>query len=85
MDVVTKQANDDSIQWFSANEHLSYQTPPKPFVVREEDFVKAVMDYALFMDGVDPKAFAEAVAERVLYMSDIDVDGKKALITMRRD
>lgn len=85
MDVVTKQANDDSIQWFSADEHLSYQTPPKPFVVREEDFVKAVMDYALFMDGVDPKAFAEAVAERVLYMSDIDVDGKKTLITMRRE
>ena len=55
--VVKRQSGDDSIQWINPKEHLSYQAPPKPFEIYEEDFQKVALDYLLFQlrgaGGVD--------------------------------
>lgn len=60
-------------------EHLSYQMPEKPFEVYEEDFVKVMMDYEMYQQGIDVKSFKEKVAQRTLYssqMSENDKEGK---------
>ena len=53
------------------NEHLSYQMPEKPFEIFEEDFVKTMLDYELFKQGVDAKEYGEQVLQRVMYSSKI--------------
>ena len=54
-----------------AKDCLSYPTPERPFEIREEDFIKKLMDYELFMRGIDAKTFAEGVTQRVLYSSEV--------------
>ena len=48
-------------------EHLSYQMPTAPFEIFEEDFVKTMMDYEMFLRGIDVKEFNEKVMKSVLY------------------
>lgn len=52
-------------------EHLSYQKPVAPFEVYEEDFIKTMMDYEMFLRGIDVKDFNERILKSVLYGSDI--------------
>lgn len=51
------------------NEHLSYQMPEKPFEIYEEDFIKTIMDYELFKQGIDVKEFGNNLLQRILYSS----------------
>jgi hypothetical protein ELI_2923 len=46
--VVKRQSGDYSIQWIDPEDYLSYQTPPKPFEIFEEDFEKVAFDYLMF-------------------------------------
>ena len=46
--IVKRQSGDDTCQWVDPAEHLSYQVPPKPFVIHEEDFAKTALDYLLW-------------------------------------
>lgn len=46
--IVKRQSGDDTCQWVDPTEHLSYQVPPKPFVIHEEDFAKTALDYLLW-------------------------------------
>lgn len=48
VDVVEKQSGDPTCQWINPKEHLSYQVPPKPFSIREEDFQKTALNYLLW-------------------------------------
>lgn len=50
-------------------EHLSYQKPQKPFEVYEEDFMKTIMDYQLYLQGVDVKELADKLGKKQLYGS----------------
>ena len=50
-------------------EHLSYQMPQKPFEVYEEDFMKTMMDYQLYLQGVDVKELADKLGKKQLYGS----------------
>lgn len=52
-------------------EHISYQMPEKPFEIYEEDFIKTMMDYELFIRGIDVKEFNDNLLKRVLYSSDV--------------
>lgn len=52
-------------------EHLSYQMPEKPFGVNEEDFIKTMMDYEMFKQGIDVKEFGERILKRVMYSSNV--------------
>ncbi len=52
-------------------EHLSYQMSTAPFEIFEEDFVKTMMDYEMFLRGIDVKEFNEKVMKSVLYSGNI--------------
>ena len=54
-------------QIINPSEHLSYQMPEKPFEVYEEDFIKVMMDYEMYQQGIDVKSFKEKVALTTMY------------------
>lgn len=66
------------------NEHLSYQIKEKPFEIYEEDFVKTMMDYNLFMQNIDAKEYGENILQRVLYSSEISFKNNKIIITLNK-
>ncbi len=65
------------------NEHLSYQKPEKPFEIYEEDFIKTMMDYELFHQGIDAKEFGEKILQRVLYSSQMSKSNNDIVITLK--
>ena len=54
-------------QIINPSEHLSYQMPQKAFEIYEEDFVKTMMDYEMYKQGIDVKKFKEELAQKVMY------------------
>ncbi len=64
------------------NEHLSYQMPEKPFEIYEEDFIKTMMDYVLFKQGIDAKEFGERLLQKVLYSSQISQNDNDTIIKL---
>lgn len=68
IDVVYKHTGDDSIQWLNPDEHLSWQTPVKPFEIHGDDFMRTMMDYLLFKRDVKADAdFKVGAANSFLY------------------
>lgn len=57
--------------------------PEKPFEIFEEDFVKTLMDYELFKQGVDVKEFGEKLLQRVLYGSYMSQNNNDIVITLK--
>lgn len=84
VDVVEKQSGDDTCQWVNPAEHLSYQMPQKPFEIFEEDFRKTAMDYLMFRQGIDAKAFGEKLLDTAMYSSRVSADGESVTVTMRK-
>lgn len=84
IDVVEKQSGDDSCQWIKPSEHLSYQTPTKPFEIFDEDFRKTAMDYLMFKQGIDANVLAEGVTNKVMYSSEIKADKTSVTIVLER-
>lgn len=60
-------------QIIDPKEHLSYQMPQADFVIYEHDFVKTMMDYEMYKQGVDVKSFKESLAQRVLYSDELTI------------
>lgn len=71
LNVIEKQSGNETIQWLKPSEHLSYQMPEKPFEIYEEDFVKTMMDYEMFKQGIDVKEFNEQLLQQILYSSEV--------------
>ena len=67
VEVVKKQSGDPTCQWIKPKEHLSYQVPPKPFKIFEEDFRKIAMDRVLFERGINAEDLADRLSEEALY------------------
>lgn len=84
VDVVEKQSGDDTCQWVNPAERLSYQMPQKPFEIFEEDFRKTAMDYLMFRQGIDAKAFGEKLLDTAMYSSRVSADGESVTVTMRK-
>ena len=84
VDVVENQSGDDTCQWVNPAEHLSYQMPQKPFEIYEEDFCKTAMDYLMFQQGIDSKAFGEKLLDTAMYSSRVSADDKSVTVTMRK-
>ena len=82
VDIIEKQSGSETIQWLKPSEHLSYQMPQKPFVIYEEDFVKTMMDYEMFKQGIDVKEFNEQLMQHVLYRSAVASIEDKVVITL---
>ena len=69
-----KKLRDDkynTAQWIKPDEHLSYQMPEKPFEIFKEDFMKTAMDYLMFKQGIDAKAFGDKLLNAAMYSSNI--------------
>lgn len=82
VDVVEKQSGDPTCQWIDPKEHLSYQVPPKPFSIREEDFQKTALDYLLWQKNVNVSELREKLMGRVMYGSEL-VDADERSMTIR--
>ena len=72
----------NTAQWINPAEHLSYQMPEKPFEIFEEDFRKTVMDYLMFQQGIDSKAFGEKLLSATMYSSSIQEINKNVIISI---
>lgn len=82
VDVVEKQSGDPTCQWINPKEHLSYQVPPKPFSIREEDFQKTALNYLLWQKNVNVSELREKLMGRVMYGSEL-VDADERSMTIK--
>lgn len=85
VDVMANMSGDDSCQLVDPAEHLSYQTPPKPFVIREEDFAKTALDYLLWQKKVNAAALREKMAQHVMYSAEVvSADDEQITLKIRK-
>lgn len=84
VDVVAKQSGDDTCQWVTPSDHLSYQMPQKSFEIFEEDFRKTAIDYLMFQKGIDAKEFGERLLNAAMYSSIVSTDDKNVTVTMQK-
>lgn len=84
LNVIEKQSGNDTIQWIKPSEHLSYQMPEKPFEIFEEDFVKTMMDYEMFKQGIDVREFNDKLMQQILYSSEISDNDNTTLISLSK-
>ncbi|MBR1417796.1 MAG: N-6 DNA methylase [Synergistaceae bacterium] len=80
-----KKIRDDkynTAQWIKPNEHLSYQMPEKPFEIFKEDFMKTAMDYLMFKQGIDAKAFGDKLLNAAMYSSSISRENGRVNISL---
>lgn len=71
------------IQSINPKEHLSYQMPEKPFELYEEDFIKTMMDYEIYKQGINIKELRECLIYNTLYSSSMEVNSSGVCITIR--
>lgn len=72
-------------QIINPHEHLSYQMPEKPFEIYEEDFMKTMMDYEMFVRGINAKEFGEMVTRAVLYNSNVTTENGTTTIKIKME
>lgn len=72
-------------QIINPSQHLSYQMPHMPFKVYKEDFVKALMDYEMYEEGIDVKELSDNLIYRVLYDSEVSEEGDTTNIKIKND
>ena len=84
VEVMEKQSGDSTCQWVNPAEHLSYQVPQKPFEIFEEDFRKTAMDYLMFQQSIDAKAFGEKLMTTAMYSSRVSADDDTVTVSMQK-
>lgn len=84
IEIIEKQSGSETIQWLKPSEHLSYQMPEKPFEIYEEDFVKTIMDYEMFKQGIDVKEFNEQLLQQILYSSEVSDNNGSTQINLSK-
>lgn len=67
VDVIYRQAGDDSIQWLDPNENLCYKNQEIPFEINQQNFKKAIFNYILFKSNIEPDSFKNKIIEYILY------------------
>ncbi|EIA1554683.1 N-6 DNA methylase [Vibrio parahaemolyticus] len=67
VDVIYRQAGDDSIQWLDPKENLSYQFEKSAFDISKYDFNKTIFNYILFKNGIDINEVKNRIVDFVLY------------------
>ena len=82
--IIDKQSGNDTFKWIKPSEHLSYQMPEKPFEIFEEDFVKTMMDYEMFKQGIDAKEFGDQLLKQILYSSEVSENNDQTQISLDR-
>ena len=66
---------DKSCQWITPDlkncENLSYPVKMPPFSISEEDFMRTVMNYEMFKQGIDTKELEDKLIDKVMYQSKV--------------
>ena len=79
---------DESCQWITPDlknmENLSYPVKVPEFSISDEDFMKTLMDYEMFKQGVDSKELQDKLIHQVLYNSSIDEDDDDVTIKLKK-
>lgn len=79
---------DESCQWITPDlknmENLSYPVKVPEFSISDEDFMKTLMDYEMFKQGVDSKELQDKLIHQVLYNSSIDDDDDDVTIKLKK-
>lgn len=79
---------DKTCQWITPDlknmENLSFPVPEKPFEISDEDFMKTVLDYTMFQEGVDSKKLQEKLMENVMYNSNVTDNGNSISISIEK-
>ena len=83
VEIVRKQSGHNSIKWIKPSESLSYQKDEKPFEIYEEDFIRNMMDYLMYKENIDKKAFSDKLANEVMYLSDVSTDSETNIISIQ--
>lgn len=83
VEIVRKQSGHKSIKWINPSECLSYQKDEKPFELYEEDFIRNMMDYLMYKENIDKKAFSDKLANEVMYLSDVSTDDETNIISIQ--
>lgn len=73
VEVIRRQTGHETIQWLDPNEHLSWQEPEPPFELFEEDFMRSLMDYEMFKQGIDVKELKSEMSDNVFYNSTTEI------------
>ena len=72
-------------QIIDPNEHLSYQMPERPFEIKEEDFIKTLMNYELFKRNIDTREFKEKLIDKVMYSSKVNKNNNEIYIEIAKN
>lgn len=83
VEIIRKQSGHDSVKWIKPSECLSYQKDEKPFEIYEEDFIRNMMDYLMYKENIDKKAFSDKLANEVMYLSDVSTDDETNIISIQ--
>lgn len=79
---------DKSCQWITPNlknyENLSYPVPQKPFSISDEDFMRTVMNYEMFKQGIDTKELEDKLIDKVMYQSKVQDNTNSISIELKK-
>lgn len=82
---IRKQSGDNTIQWISPKEHLSYQMPRVPLELKEEDFRKTILNYYFYKNDIDEKGMSDSIISNALYSSNISENDKEVIIGLKKE
>ena len=79
---------DKSCQWITPDlknyENLSYPVPQKPFSISDEDFMRTVMNYEMFKQGIDTKELEDKLIDKVMYQSKVQDNTDSVSIELKK-
>lgn len=84
VEVIRRQSGDDSIQWITPPDQLSYQVPRAPFEISEADFRKVLLDYEMFYGGLDVKNLGSKLIDKILYSSSTSENDDTITIVIKK-
>ena len=83
--IVKRMSGDDTCQWNSTDDCLSYQEPQEPFSIHEEDFAKTALDYLLWENNIDVNELKTKLTDKVMYGSEmVETDSNEILIKVSK-
>lgn len=71
-------------QWNDPSECLSWQAPPKPFTLAEEDLARAAMDYLMFQRGIDGRVVREQLGRAATYSAEVSESTDAVMLELRK-
>lgn len=79
---------DKTCQWITPDlencENLSYPVKMPPFSISEEDFMRTVMNYEMFKQGIDTKELEDKLIDKVMYQSKVQDNTNSISIELKK-